>query len=72
MNKQKKATPESRHLEIMQRIKTLKEIERDYSMSSGLRDASSKQIEELFKQLGTITYEKFESLKDEEWQNETD
>lgn len=72
MTEQKNQASESRHLAILQKIKTLKGIENDYSMSEDLRDAAKKQIEKLFKQLGTITYEKFESLKDEEWQNETD
>ena len=72
MTEQKNQASESRHLAILQKIKTLKGIENDYSMSEDLRDAAKKQIEKLFKQLGTITYDKFESLKEEEWQNETD
>lgn len=72
MTDQNKQAPESRHLAIMQKIKTLKGIESDYSMSEDLIDAAKKQLEKLFKQLGTITYDKFESLKEEEWQNETD
>ena len=72
MTDQNKQTPTSFRLSCIHKIKMLEEIKNDYTMSNELRNAAEKQIEELFKKLGMITYDKFESLKGEEWQNETD